>query len=153
MKGRLFLIILLGGIISGAVMYFSQTKPTKSDIPVVTATIAWQKFRLHAPQTERDHEIGLAAFDVIAPDEGMIFRGMPVGRQSIWMKNMKFDIDVLWVNKDNQIIHIVQGMSKSDQTTKYHNPDTTPSAYVIELPNDTCNKYGITVGQRVVIAE
>lgn len=129
-----------------------QNQPKQTDMPIVTATIVNKTFRLHAPQTEKQRQTGLAAFDSLAQDEGMILRGMPVGRQSIWMKNMKFDIDVLWVNKDNQIIYIVQGMSKSDQQTIYHNPVNAPSAYVIELPDESCNKYGIATGQLVTIA-
>ncbi len=152
MEQRLFILVLLAGIIGGSWWFMNQNKPARSEMPIVSATIGTGTFRLHAPQDEQGRKTGLAAFDSLAQDEGMILRGMPVGRQSIWMKNMKFDIDVLWVNKDNQIIYIVQGMSKSDQQTIYHNPVNAPSAYVIELPDESCNKYGIATGQLVTIA-
>ncbi len=151
MKKGFVLLIIFCTVVFGAFWYMDQNQPKQTDMPIVTATIVNKTFRLHAPQTEKQRQTGLAAFDNLTDDEGMIFRGMPVGRQSIWMKDMKFDIDVLWVNKDNQIIHIVQGMSKIDQKTIYHNPDTTASAYVIELPNESCNKYGIAIGQIVSI--
>ena len=151
MKLKLFFLILLVGIIGGSWWFMNQNTPPRAEMPIVAATIGSGTFRLHAPQTENERKIGLAAFGSLAENEGMLLRGMPVGRQSVWMKGMKFDIDVLWVNKENQVIHIVQGMSKSDQQTIYHNPDTTPSSYVIELPDNSCNKFGITVGRTVVI--
>lgn len=146
------LFVLLTIVLGGASFwYFTHRPPTVVAMPVVTATIAGTQFRLHAPQTEQAHETGLAAFKHIADNEGMLLRGMPVGTQSIWMKNMQFDIDVLWINQDNQIVYIVQGMSKSDQQTIYHNPYNLPSAYVIELAAESCNKYSIAVGQTVTI--
>ncbi len=146
---KLVVFVVLIGVVAGGIWYLTQPAPREPDMPIINAKIGDKTFRLHAPKTDKGREIGLAAFDSIAEDEGMIFLGMPEGTQGIWMKNMKFDIDVLWVNSDHQIVYIIQGMSKSDQQTVYRNPTNMRSHYVIELANESCNKYGISVGQTV----
>jgi uncharacterized membrane protein (UPF0127 family) len=83
----------------------------------------------------------------------MIFRGLPVGVQTFWMKDMKFDIDIIWVNKDNQIIHIVYAASKDSYPQRYENPAGRPSAYVIELNAGTVDTYAIAPGMTVQISQ
>lgn len=142
-------IILIGG---GAYLYVSSLPdPTIEDMPKVNATINEQSFTLYAPDTPEGLQKGLAIFDELAPNEGMIFRGLPVGIQSFWMKDMKFNIDIIWVNKDNEIIHIVYDASKDSYPSRFENPSTRPSSYVIELTAGTAEKYSIIPGSKVTI--
>lgn len=140
---------LLIAVISSGFWSITRQAPKNTPMPIVSATIAGKTFRLHAPQTLEQRQTGLAAFNSIADDEGMIFRGIRPGVQSFWMKNMKFDIDILWVDANNQIVHIVQAVSKDSYPKTVQNPSSKPSSYVIELQAETCLRYGITSGQTV----
>lgn len=148
---KLVLLVVIVATAAGGYWYATKEPPREADMPMVRATIGNKTFRLHAPQTELGRQTGLAAFPSLAEDEGMILRGMPEGIQSVWMKGMRYDIDVIWVNKAHQVVYMVQGMSRADQTSIYHNPPNQPSLFIIELPNDSCNKYQISIGQMVTI--
>ena len=146
-------LVVVCVISAGAWYWFASQQPPAVPMPMVTATIGSTTFRLHAPATEAQRQRGLAAFDRLADDEGMLFRGLKPGVQSFWMKDMKFDIDILWVDEQNQIVHIVQAVSKNSYPQTVQNPSNKPSSYVVELVADACLKYSIVPGQTVTIHE
>lgn len=152
-RGKIAFISVFFITVSVLVIAALQYKPSPPSLDIIKVTINNVTFKLYEPKTVREHEIGLAAYDTLGEDQGMIFRGLPEGTQSIWMKDMKFDIDVLWVNKDNQIIHIVQGMSRSSYPQTFHNPVNMPSSYVVELPAEATITHSITIGQTVEIRD
>jgi uncharacterized membrane protein (UPF0127 family) len=154
MKKLLLLVVLLVAASVGAYFYIdAQPDPSTKTMPKVTAEIGNGTFTLYAPVGDEGLQRGLAAFNQIGPNEGMIFRGLPVGVQTFWMKDMKFDIDILWVNKENVVIHTVYDASKDSYPTKYENPQERPSAYVIELTAGAAEKNNIAPGSVVKITE
>lgn len=149
---RKFVIaILFVTILSGGYWYLSRQSAHDTTMPIVAATISDTTFRLHAPRTSEQNQTGLAAFRTLAADEGMVFRTLEPGLQRFWMKDMAYDIDILWVNKDNRIIHIVYSAARDSYPKTYSNPPGTESTYVIELPAGTCDKHGIAPGAIVTI--
>lgn len=154
MKKLLLLSALLISVAIGTYFYIdSQPDPSTKTMSKISAEIGNQTFSLYAPTGDEELQRGLAAFNEIGPTEGMIFRGLPVGVQTFWMKDMKFDIDILWVNKDNEVIHIVYDASKDSYPTRYENPQERPSAYVIELTAGASEKHGIAPGTVLKITE
>lgn len=149
-KVLIFLFLVIIGI--GSYLYIgSLPDPAIEDMPKVHATINEQSFTLYAPDTPEGLQKGLAIFDELPADHGMIFRGLPVGVQSFWMKDMRFNIDIMWVNKDNEIIHIVYDASKDSYPARFENPPTQPSSYVIELNAGSAEKYKLQPGSKVTI--
>lgn len=70
----------------------------------------------------------------IKDSEGMLFK-FPFNHQwKIWMLNMKFPIDVIWLDERFKIVHIEKGMPpcRSIFTCKSFSPDRR-SRYVLEL--------------------
>ena len=154
MKKVVILLVFTAAIVGlGYKVLQSVPDPSIQGLPKVTATIDSQKFSLYAPATPEGLQHGLSVFKKIESNEGMIFRGLPVGVQTFWMKDMKFDIDIIWVNKDNQIVHIVYAASKDSYPQRYENPANRPSAYIIELKAGTVDKYSIAPGMAVQISE
>lgn len=154
MKKLLFIVVLLAAAAVGVYFYMvAQPDPSIKTMPKISAKIGDRTFSLYAPTGEESLQKGLAVFDEIGTDEGMIFRGLPVGVQAFWMKDMKFDIDILWVNKDNEVIHIVYEASKDSYPTKFENPSTRPASYVVELSAGAVEKHGVAPGTIVKITE
>lgn len=138
----------------GYTYYQEQSKQSAIDtMPTVEAQIGEAKFTLYAPESNEGLQRGLAIFDALPRDRGMIFRGLPVGVQTITMRDMKFDIDILWITKDNVVSHAVYSASKDSYPQIFQNPATRPSAYVIELNAGVADEYGIFPGTPVTIQE
>ncbi len=71
------------------------------------------------------------------------------GEHSIWMKNMNYAIDIIWVAKAGQIVYIKQNVAPETYPNSFSSPK--PAWYVIETPAGFVEKSGIKVGDEVVV--
>ena len=92
---------------------------------------------------------GLSGTDALAPNTGMLFDFGRSDYWGIWMKDMNFPIDVLWIDSNLKIIDVVQNMSPSSYPTNYK--PHVPALYVLEIPAGTVQTNHITVGQSIKI--
>jgi len=58
----------------------------------------------------------------------------------MWMKNTYISLDILWINNDYEIVHIIES-TKTNNTNILSSPH--PAKYVIELPANTVKRYKI----------
>lgn len=95
---------------------------------------------------------GLMGRDGIGADEGMLFIFKRESKPGFWMLNMKFSIDILWLDKNKKIVHIVEKAEpcKSIFSCPVYKPPKS-SLYVLEFAAGTAKKYGMKVGNAVVI--
>lgn len=89
---------------------------------------------------------GLSGRDSMDYSRGMLFLDTEEQLQCFWMKDMKFPLDILWLNDEKQII-------KAEYNV---NPDTYPkqfcaenTRYVIELNAGRALELSLVVGQSV----
>jgi hypothetical protein len=96
--------------------------------------------------------IGLMYRDSLDKDHGMLFDFFSVGRYGIWMHNMRFPIDVLWVGNDMHVVAIQPSIQvcRSIFRCKTYRPGM-PARYVIELPSGYIDEKDIAVGAIVTI--
>ena len=73
------------------------------------------------------------------------------GEHSIWMKDMNYPIDIIWVEKGGAIVHIKENVSPATYPESFASPK--PAWYVIETPAGFVTKSGIRVGDEVVVPE
>lgn len=101
-------------------------------------------FTSYIAQTNQQRSLGLSVFDFLADDEAMIFTSDQDDLQSFWMKDMKFPIDILWLNSQKQIVYIAKNADPADYPETY--TSDVPAQYVIELKNGSIEKYVIQIG-------
>ncbi len=95
---------------------------------------------------------GLSGKKSLGENEGLLFIFKKEDYHGIWMKNMKFPIDIAWINKDKKIIYIENNVS----------PDTYPkvfyafknnlpmlSFYILETKANFFEKYEIKTGNKL----
>lgn len=63
----------------------------------------------------------------------------------IWMKDMNFSLDLVWLNSDKKVVYIVKNAYPEDPPTTVYVPKD-PSLYVLELPIGSVQKAGIKTG-------
>ena len=90
---------------------------------------------------------GLAIRDSLNENEGMLFIFETPQKYSFWMKDMKFPIDIIWINQDGKIVHIEKNLPPCVFLLPC--PSYTPkddSLYVLEVVSNFTNKFNINVG-------
>lgn len=109
-------------------------------------------FRLHDTATAADQARGLSVVDRLAEDEGMLFRLGSPGSQGMWMKDMRFAIDILWVGAEGTVVHVESGVTPESFPTVFTNPHDRPAVAVIELAAGALQRNGIAIGSPVQFA-
>src|SRR6185295_2825118 len=75
--------------------------------PMHKITIGHTELSVEIADTDVAREKGLSNRDQLAEDHGMLFdfKNTATDRPNFWMKEMRFDLDFLWV-KDNDVIAV-----------------------------------------------
>lgn len=92
---------------------------------------------------------GLSGRAELATSTGMLFVFDRLDKWGIWMKDMNFPIDVIWISDDLKVNYIVENMLPSSYPKAYE-PDAL-ARYVLEVPVGTVKSNGIVVGQDVTV--
>jgi uncharacterized protein len=114
-------------LVVGAVLLFL---PAKSYQPVLK--IGTHLYQLEVATTPKERELGLSGRNNMPMSVGMLFVFPNEGMYGFWMKDMHFNIDMVWANGQKNVVYLVRNVS----------PDTYPrvfspvqkAKYVIELP-------------------
>lgn len=88
---------------------------------------------------------GLSGTSPLGQNEAMLFIFDTPGRWGMWMKDMKYSLDMVWLDDSKQVVYLTQNVSP-DTYPKVFLPDTD-ARYVIELPAGFIQAHGIAVGQ------
>lgn len=81
------------------------------------------------------------------PPHAMLFVFDQNDRWGIWMKDMHFAIDVLWVDETRRVTHIETNLLPASYPQVYRPKD--PVRYVLELPANYVEQYNLRVGDSV----
>lgn len=149
MKKLLVLIFILAGIIT-AIIYVSR--PNASIFKETqTAKIENKTFNLAIVTTEKEKQIGLSTQKSINNNQAMLFLFDTPSYYSFWMKDMKFPIDILFINKD-KIVDIYTNLKpfKENETPIIVTPKES-SDKVLEIKAGLSEKYNFKKGSKVEI--
>lgn len=137
----IFLAIIL--VILVIFLFFTIDRDSKIDL---------KDFKLDVVTTDLDRQKGLGGRDLINQNEGMLFdfSDNSDGR-CIWMKDMRFAIDVVWLNKELNIIKLAKNISPASFPASYCS-DQKPY-YVLELPTKTIDSLKMSVNSQVSLPE
>ena len=71
-----------------------------------SVTIRHQRVEVEVVESTADMRLGLGKRDELAWNHGMLFVYPESGLPGIWMKDMRFDIDIVWL-RDGRIVDMV----------------------------------------------
>src|SRR5216683_4936930 len=98
-----FIIILL--VFSGFILLQINKTPT----PKSKVTIDNRTFSVEVATTSAQQQLGLSGRGGLAQDQGMLFIFKTADRYPFWMKDMKFPLDIIFIN-NNKIVQIFQNV-------------------------------------------
>lgn len=105
--------------------------------------------------TEEQRRTGLMNRDHLGEFEGMIFVFEPSQNVSIWMKDTKVPLDVIFVAPSGAIASIVElppGWGLPEEEVPYCT-SPIPVSYVIEVNRGFCSTHGVRIGAYVTVHE
>ncbi len=97
-----------------------------------TVKIADQVFSVDIVRTPEARTRGLSGRKMLNPNTGMLFIFDYPSLYSIWMKAMRFPIDILWIDQFASLVHIERRVSPASYPKTFQS--TKSALYVLEIP-------------------
>ena len=103
------------------------------------------RFSSEIMDTNQLRQKGLSGRSNIGQDNAMIFVFDDTARHCFWMKDMKFNIDMVWLDAGNKVVAIEKRVSPGSYPTSYCHNGTK----VIELAAGTTERIKLRVGDHI----
>ena len=113
----------------------------------VTAQIGKEEFKLEVADTDATRIQGLSERDSIASGTGMLFVFNTDGNWRMVMRQMRFPIDIAWLDANKKIVHIKHNATPAEYPEEYK--ADIPTRYVIEVPSGTFNRLNVQEGDSI----
>ncbi len=107
------------------------------------------RFSVEKVDTIEERARGLSGIKSIKENNGLLFVFDRVGTHGIWMKEMFFSIDVMWFDKEGNIIFIKENFSPSSYPEVVYPPEE--ALYILEVKAGMVEKHQIKIGDRLKI--
>ena len=119
--------------------------PNNSGYRQVNITVNHVKLVADIAENGTQRSKGLSVKDTLNENEGMLFVFSTEREHSFWMKNMKFPIDIIWLDDDQEVVHVEHSLEPCtpDSFCPSFKPDRN-SLYVLETVAGFAQKYNVT---------
>lgn len=102
-------------------------------------------FSMRLADTEETRQKGLSGVRALPETEGMLFVYEKADRHGIWMRDMHINLDIIWLDANKRVIHVVKNASP-DTHPQIFRPEK-PARYVLELNAGMVDKRSIAIGK------
>lgn len=92
---------------------------------------------------------GLSGHAGLGENEGMLFVFNEEAGHGIWMKDMRFAIDIIWATQDGTVVTIKENATPESYPEAFYPAE--PALYVLEVPAGFAGRAGVAVGDKIVV--
>jgi len=121
---------------------YPNTKPIKIGEVVVEASLA---------RSITEQILGLSNTPYLPENVVKFFMFSVDSDHPIWMKDMNYALDVMWVNKSGEIVFIQKNVTPETFPEAFSSP--VPARYVVEAAAGFVEKNNIKIGSKVMLLE
>lgn len=110
-----------------------------------------QDYSVIYADTEETLEKGLSEREKLDEKSLMLFVFKRPGTYGFWMKDMKFNIDIIWLDENYKVVHIEENLSPETYPKIFY--PKSKALYVVETNPNFVKSYGIKLGNTLVFSQ
>lgn len=111
-------------------------------IRIGTTTIA-----VELATSSEERKKGLSGRPFLRDGTGMLFIFPGEDRYGVWMPEMNFSIDVVWMDSSGVVVALEEGISPETYPQTF--VPAVPARYVLELPSQSVRRLRIHLGEQI----
>jgi uncharacterized protein len=134
---RLLCLLALALLAAGC-----RDRPPETDLDVVRMQLGVRTFTLEVADTEPARNYGLMRRDSLPRNHGMIFVFPDERRRAFWMKNVRFPLDIIFLDAEGKIVSIHRMEAYDTSSTR----SDGPARYAIEINAGRAAELGLKPG-------
>lgn len=145
---KYFLIVL---VLAAALAIVVRMAP--SSLPTQNVTIGTTTVAVEVASTEPEREQGLSGRSGLAEGKGMLFIFPQPGVYGFWMKDMQFNLDIIFAAADGTVVTVDSNLTPQSykQTPPAVYYPAAPVMYALEVPAGFAAAHGIAEGSKLVV--
>lgn len=123
-------------------------------MPRAHLSIGDQLLSVELAENAKDWTQGLSGRDDLAKGEGMLFIFPSAHIPSFWMKDMNFDLDIIWINR-GLVVDITKNVPRP-QNSSDNLPTYSPAKAVdtvLEVPAGYATEINLQVGDQIILSK
>jgi len=115
---------------------------------IVTVCIKDTCIQAEVVSTFAEREKGLMFRESLADDKGMLFIFEEEGLYNFWMKNMRFPLDIIWLDLNKKIVDIKENVLPCSESCEILSPENK-AKYVLEVNAGFTRRNKVKIGEVV----
>ena len=123
--------------------YFSYSSYTKEKVLIKNSI-----FVAYVADSEEERMMGLSGKKFLPTNTGMLFEFDKNSDCGIWMKDMLFPIDIIWLDKNKRIVSKVSDAEPSTYPKVFYPPEKC--MYVLEVRAGLIKERGLKLGDEIL---
>ncbi|MFH1973125.1 MAG: DUF192 domain-containing protein [Patescibacteria group bacterium] len=144
---RALTMLLLATAFAATVLLVSRVRPSASSSGIADVT----SLRMEIADTDASRMRGLSGRTSLAPEAAMLFVFGERGIYPFWMKEMRFPIDIVWIDGDTVVdVTTLQPPEEGMNVPSNHIPFAMADR-VLEVNAGLAESLGLTKGATVVL--
>ncbi len=150
-RARVLIPIAAAAVIIGLVGVLSvpiDSKLESVEFPRGTIKIDDTVLEVQVADTEPRRIRGLMFQDQLPYDQGMIFVFNEPGIYSLWMLNMQFSLDMIWLDENGNIVHLEENIPPCKSATEIMACQSIipngNALYILEVTSGFVKEFNIT---------
>lgn len=125
--------------------------PDWDELLLTTATVPLRikevDFMASVARTEDEKRQGLSGTSELPARIVKLFDFEGEGQWGIWMKDMNYAIDIVWLDSEKTVVHLEEDISPDTYPDVFKS--SVPARYVIELSANTISNIELVLGDKV----
>lgn len=123
--------------------YFSYSSYTKEKVLIKNSI-----FLAYVADSEAERSMGLSGKKFLPSNTSMLFEFDKPDMHGIWMKDMLFPIDIIWLDKNKVIVNLISDAEPSTYPHVFYPPKS--SLYVLEVRAGLIKERGLKLGDEIL---
>lgn len=142
--------------VAGIISLPSDVKLESVEFPRGTVKLDSVVLEVQIADTDPRRVRGLMFQEQLPLDEGMLFVFDDANIRSIWMLNMQFPLDIIWIDDNNKVVFIEKNVppcktALETVTCPSYNGGSRDAKYVLEVTAGFVDEFKITTGSTLEI--
>lgn len=146
-KIKIIFLVVLAVIILFLFSFFYRLNFQSGNEHKPLFKIGNSEIKVDVVDTSSERAKGLSGRNSLAPNEGMLFNFDHPDFWGIWMKEMNFSIDIIWMDENMKVVDIKTDASPDSYPEVFY--PKQKSSYVLELNAGFAKEHGINVGGKM----
>lgn len=151
--GLAVLILILGLAFIGVstVVFMEQDRNEQANCTVLSSEQSQEKVCVELEMVSSREALtrGLSGRENMSLNKGMLFDFQSEGERCMWMKDMNFSLDMIWLNQDGQVVDVIRDIRPDTYPDQVFCNETAPAQYVIEVNAGVVESANVIPGQQI----